>query len=576
MDTADRIKRYQFSEEALKKTEWVPAVALITKLLLHMKINEVYVCSLDDEFFFVTLVLYKTVAEKRPSLHTLLSLRLPRALLYTGACNATQLQLRARQLQDTAQSIDTGAIPSYRYRSAVLYLADPGQETEILELFMEHDSLTRGSFYGILISSFPKSCYESPSLRTIYWMNLSFSKAKKSVLVHETYSFRGADEPIVVQLGEVPPYVMQLPKHCMRGRAAVDPEIQSGILGPDDDFCPLAHHAWRRLFLSNTSQRHVPVALQEPLYGGYLVDLLMTLAHKLNFSVMLHFPPPGDEFFGLDSGDGNFTGLVGALQRREVDLSLGPFTMTRDRLRFIDFSVAVDRTSASLFINQAAVVSAVGWTTYVLSFHWTAWVALLMLLAICTVVLVLVVRHDKNEDQYFGESYNATFIFFSCLVQQGLSRLPVTARAKTVLFLFWMSSSVLYTFYTARLTSSFTTSSALPFNGLKEAMSSPSWKIGLLAGTSLLDILRSSEGSKYEELYVTSQESPSLFVNSDEEGVSRVLSEERFAYFCESSSVLYLLRGNCSIMKVPGEHLPRYQHFGYSKHLPFADVLNAE
>ncbi|KAF2358664.1 hypothetical protein FHG87_010575 [Trinorchestia longiramus] len=116
----------------------------------------------------------------------------------------------------------------------------------------------------------------------------------------------------------------------------------------------------------------------------------------------------------------------------------------------------------------------------------------------------------------------------------------------------------------------------LPFDDLKAAMASPSWKIGLLAGTSLLDILRSSEGSQYEELYATSHRTPSVFVRSDEEGVARLLSEQNFAYFCESSSVSYLMRGNCSIMKVSGDHLSRYQHFGFSKHLPFADVLNAE
>ncbi|KAF2358665.1 Ionotropic glutamate receptor L-glutamate and glycine-binding domain [Trinorchestia longiramus] len=479
--TKDMDHGQNWPEKSLSKEEWLPAVSLITKLLHDLNISEVHLCS----------------AARRSRLHVLLSLLLPRAQLYTGACSSTQLLHRAAQLQDTAHSTSTGATHAYRYRSAVLYLVDEGQEVGLLQQLISHDTITKGSFYAIVVSSSPKSCFESPSLRTTHWMHVTFSnaRAKEEVLhVHESYSFLGAAQPIVAYLGAVryrhqpeddsdtkipgekklmskgnhsrrrwtiygrglhnvdvqlhrkprqgpsnfqnyfinvivlmvPPFIMRLPSHCLRGKAAVELAHNVGLLGPDDDYCPLAHHAWRRLYLMNHSSPGAPpLAPQEPLYGGYLVDILMTLAHKLNFSyhfvysVMLRLPPPDDAYFGLDHGNGSFTGLVGALQRREVDLSLGPFTMTRERLRFIDFSVAVDRTSASLFINQNAVVSAIGWGTYILSFHWTAWVALLLLLITCSIVLVVMVRHDPKEDQYFGSASNVIFIFFSCLVQQG-------------------------------------------------------------------------------------------------------------------------------------------------------------
>nr|XP_053630937.1 glutamate receptor ionotropic, kainate 5-like [Cherax quadricarinatus] len=312
-------------------------------------------------------------------------------------------------------------------------------------------------------------------------------------------------------------------------------------------------------------------------YEGYHIDILTTLANTLNFRVKLRILPPDTAQFGVDKGDGNYSGLVGALQTWEADVALAGFSLTRERYQVMDFSEPIDYTGMRLYIWSNSSQHMIGWDTYILSFQWGTWLAILVLLGTMAAGFMVIVWHQRDEDPHFSNGHNVLFILFSCLVQQGSWVLPRTTRLQAVLCMFWLSCVILYASYTARLTSVLAVSStSLPFSSLEEAVNTAEWRIGLLRGTSTIETLQVSQGAHYQKLYQDLARNPDLLYSSDVEGIQRVLTQRKYAVFAESATLDYLLRGNCSVVEVPGNHLMDYLYLGFRKGLPYAPIINRE
>ncbi|XP_047468311.1 glutamate receptor U1-like [Penaeus chinensis] len=69
---------------------------------------------------------------------------------------------------------------------------------------------------------------------------------------------------------------------------------------------------------------------------GPLANLLDLLASTLNFNYTLVRPPDGA--WGAPNSDGDWNGMLGMIQRNEVDLALGPFGLTESRAKVAQFS----------------------------------------------------------------------------------------------------------------------------------------------------------------------------------------------------------------------------------------------
>ncbi|KAG0717913.1 Glutamate receptor ionotropic, kainate 4 [Chionoecetes opilio] len=313
------------------------------------------------------------------------------------------------------------------------------------------------------------------------------------------------------------------------------------------------------------------------VYSGYLVEIILTLASSLNFTVRLSTLPKGDAVYGEEVGEGNYSGLIGALQSQRADIAMGTFSITSERLRVVDFSGSVGYSGSNLYAQRNASLETIGWDTFVLSFHWATWMAILMLLAIMAAGLWLIVHHQAGEDDHFSKGGNLVFILFSCLVQQGSWILPTTSRVQAVLWMFWVTSVVLYASYTAVLTSFLTVSTVTPpFTTLEEAVREPGWRIGILKGTAVPKILQRSKTPSYHEVYNRLVADPSLYCYSQEEGIQRMLTDSKFSFFGDRHSVNYLIRDDCSIKEMTGSYVKGYVHMAFRKMLPFAKVINNE
>ncbi|TPP66317.1 hypothetical protein FGIG_06186, partial [Fasciola gigantica] len=88
---------------------------------------------------------------------------------------------------------------------------------------------------------------------------------------------------------------------------------------------------------------------------GLGVDLLDIVANTFNFRYELYVPADGQ--YG-DLGPGNkWTGLIGGLQRGEIDMAVAMLTMTSERAGVVDFLGPFMRSRWSILINHPPVAS---------------------------------------------------------------------------------------------------------------------------------------------------------------------------------------------------------------------------
>ena len=109
--------------------------------------------------------------------------------------------------------------------------------------------------------------------------------------------------------------------------------------------------------LSVTSQHNMPyVSLMKngdgelQLHNGKFVEVFKELSDRLNFSYTVINPPDGE--WGVLKEDGTWSGMVGQLETKKVDLAVTDFTITEQRNRVMTFSTPLDEIYHAIIIQN--------------------------------------------------------------------------------------------------------------------------------------------------------------------------------------------------------------------------------
>ncbi|XP_063859246.1 glutamate receptor ionotropic, delta-1-like [Scylla paramamosain] len=131
-----------------------------------------------------------------------------------------------------------------------------------------------------------------------------------------------------------------------------DPEVLRGLTQnpssfrfPDGALVTVASVHWRpHTVLTTDAEGRRAVA-------GPMGNMLTVLAHTLNFTYNVVTPPDGA--FGGQRPNGSWTGMMGQVTSKEVDLALGPFGIIYSRAMAVDFS-------ESFFYDARSILSMKG------------------------------------------------------------------------------------------------------------------------------------------------------------------------------------------------------------------------
>ena len=87
--------------------------------------------------------------------------------------------------------------------------------------------------------------------------------------------------------------------------------------------------------------------------SGYVINVLQRLSQDLNVDFDLYISPPENDLFGkYDNNTNNWNGLMNHILNDVADIIAGPFSITEERAKFIDYTTIFLFSSNTLLIKQ--------------------------------------------------------------------------------------------------------------------------------------------------------------------------------------------------------------------------------
>ncbi|XP_023228385.1 probable glutamate receptor [Centruroides sculpturatus] len=196
---------------------------------------------------------------------------------------------------------------------------------------------------------------------------------------------------------------------------------------------------------------------------GHLSEMLNILSTVMNFSYSL--VTPADRQWGAPVGDGNWTGMIGMLQRDEADIAMGPFAITYFRAQVVDYT--------HLFTSNYLAVMAgrlkdhhPSFFSYILTFGWEIWFGIFLSwvtlsLGMTAVDMVHNIKWRSWEKAKSRYMYHF-WVYFSNLFCESSPTTPTQTSAKFLVLVWWLAIIVLMNGFSGNLKAKLMTEEEIP------------------------------------------------------------------------------------------------------------------
>ncbi|GFW50475.1 glutamate receptor ionotropic, delta-2 [Trichonephila clavipes] len=170
--------------------------------------------------------------------------------------------------------------------------------------------------------------------------------------------------------------------------------------------------------------------------------LLDVISRALQFR--LEIVVPEDNKFGQKGPDGNWTGVIGMVQRGEGDLGMSFLGMTEERAAIVDFSTVYTIDGTTFVIGKPSPIPAA--FAYLYPFQPILWASLAAMLLLIPLVFILLMDHKSSYVSLLLQ------LFGSCLTQ-ALSVKNDSMRSRILLMSWVIFAYIISLSYSALLLS---------------------------------------------------------------------------------------------------------------------------
>ncbi|XP_077486038.1 glutamate receptor ionotropic, kainate glr-3-like isoform X2 [Amblyomma americanum] len=238
---------------------------------------------------------------------------------------------------------------------------------------------------------------------------------------------------------------------------------------------------------------------------GVCGEILISIAQSLNTNYTITFPL--DSFWGLLKPDGNWTGVLGMLQRDEADLALSVINPTSEKkdvavesetILPIEIMILAGRHS----LHESNILGIIQ------IFPWEVW-----LLALCGLVTsaflwsVSDYVHMKLRDETHSFSPSATFFgriwaFVESSFQEASPKVPSRASARVLVGAYWVVVIILTTTFAGQMKAVLMVrEEADRIDSLRDLSQRPHMKPYLPAGSAVVSSIRDSKDPYYQMVW---------------------------------------------------------------------------
>ncbi|XP_076348381.1 glutamate receptor ionotropic, delta-2-like [Tachypleus tridentatus] len=243
---------------------------------------------------------------------------------------------------------------------------------------------------------------------------------------------------------------------------------------------------------------------------GPMANLLEMLSTYVPFRYAIYIP--SDHKWGIRLENGTWNGMVGMLQREEVDLALGPFTVTHERNEIVSFSFPLLMDSVVILTNRFEKRHLI--FQYFLALDWQVWMALfvaLILMAVTDTILNVITKRSKSSS-FYTQLTNSLWNFVTCLLQQGPESTPRKTWNRCLYGVWLLVVMVVFSAFGGQLRALLLIkSSNLLIDNLEELVETRDLQPLILNGGSFHDVLqKSNEGTLNERLLTRTEQGHGL------------------------------------------------------------------
>ena len=322
------------------------------------------------------------------------------------------------------------------------------------------------------------------------------------------------------------------------------------------------------------------------LIKGPKTRLFSLIQTQLNFSIK--WVLVNDRSFGtLDDKTESWNGIVGMIQRNEIDTSILDLSMTAQRADVISYSAPFTRYRSYLFFERQntniakRVIREVFDDLYTITLF-----SFIFILA--TYHFILVLRLSKNEavdftlkkklSRYFDSLFLCVLAFAGRDVPQMNPTFRKTYFSNRILVLIIASCGIVH-FYiycslliSIRMVQRFET----PINSITDILEKPDYKLLVFGGTSNEDYLKYSTDEKFRRLWKKTARENGVLSFSNSEYLQHVISNlGNNVVFAEFPTFQYEISSyQCRIVRSKNGYNFQYGAYPFARESPYIDVFN--
>ncbi|XP_065350072.1 glutamate receptor ionotropic, kainate 2 isoform X6 [Cloeon dipterum] len=306
-------------------------------------------------------------------------------------------------------------------------------------------------------------------------------------------------------------------------------------------------------------------------YEGFCIDLLKSIANQVDFNYDIRLVP--DHMYGVyDPESKQWNGIVRELMDKRADLAVASMTINYARESVIDFTKPfmnlgigiLFKVSESMpsrlfsFMNPLAV---------------EIWLSMLGAYVLVSLTIWVVARfspyewripepcclnalEQESEPEVYENDFtlsNSFWFTIGTLMQQGSDLNPQATSTRIVGGIWWFFTLIIISSYTANLAAFLTVERMItPIENAAELAEQTEITYGTLEGGSTKTFFRDSKIGIYQKMWrFMESKRPSVFVDSYEEGIKRVL-EGNYAFLMESTMLDYAVQRDCNLTQIGG------------------------
>ncbi|CAH3015262.1 unnamed protein product, partial [Porites evermanni] len=293
-------------------------------------------------------------------------------------------------------------------------------------------------------------------------------------------------------------------------------------------------------------------------YEGYCIDLLNELAKTLHFTY--NIKPPPDGFFGVETINGSWNGMIGELLNKRADIS-GALTITEGREKVVDFAVPFMYFTEDMLLKKTSFNNgSIDFLKFLNPFHsdvWFASLATLVVISVSNFVINYLSPYGYKGANGRGTSeefsfFNSVWFALACMLQQGSENQPRSLSGRILTGCYWFCILVWVSTYTANLAAFLTVKNAVaPINNLDDVIAS-SYQVTTLDSGSIYEFFKTSKYQTHRQIWHRIQAGKS-FVRNVNEAVQLIREKDDRVFIYDGPVIRHIAnKPPCDLTTVPG------------------------